>query len=1156
MADVIADLVAQISIDGSKFTKGMGQVNRQLKTVQEELKTARSRFKQTGNSTDLLGSKATTLSGKLKLQQSRLDLLNKAYKESKESTGEYSAKTQKLATQLEKAKRELGETEHELEQVNKELSAGKWKEYGEQMKTAGDKMQSVGRGMSNFGRSYSMKVTAPIVAGGIAVFKAASDWESAFTGVEKTVDGTAQEMKTLRGELRGMAKDIPASTTEIAAVAEAAGQLGIQTSNVEEFTRTMIDLGEATNMTSEQAATEFARFANIVGMSQKDFDKLGSSLVELGNNMATTEAEISEMSLRLAAQGKQVGMSEADILALAASMSSLGIKAESGGTSMTKVLKRINGAVDVGGDKLNQFAEAAGVSSEEFAKAWKDDPIKALDLFIKGLGKSGEEGENLTTILGELGIKGIRESDTLLRLAGASDILSEAVDTSTGAWKENTALTEEAEKRYETTASKLKIMWNRIKDVAITLGDSLIPAVMGAIDAAEPLIKKIESGAQAFSDMDESQQRTILKMIALVAAIGPASVVLGGLTTAIGGVFKIGGGLVGMLGKVGGAGLIGRLGMLGVSGPVGLAIAGVAGLALGIYALTKDNEELHEISMETTNALWDQAESLENLVNEFDSLQNKSRLTNDEFGRMIDIQAELEKTQNPSKVAELKDEYATLAEKSNLTNKEIDKMLELNDDIIEQSPIVEKVFTDKGSAVVVSTDAIKEYIQSLKDMSMFELNIQKEKALENEAELRQKNKDLAIEMEAVEERINELMVLRKMPLEEVKARIIEINELLQDGSVSIEEKKELTRELTSLMDVETGKAFEALEMYEEQRKKLVKKQELNEAELGQLEIINEKMVDMYLSEVDINFEKGKGLEKLDDEIIKLEQVRSEIVENTSAEQKNTQEYHDQLGKLDSSISKYKNIRDTIKEKTGYQSDGNKKQEDHNRQLSLALDEMEIMAPTQANTNRKIEDGTGEARKLTSELGKDVDKNVRVDDKGKAKKIHDKAKQSATKTITLSAAWTGVRAGLSSALRNFSLPGFADGTDHHLGGPFVAGEEGFELGRMGSRFEMLNFGMYDRPSGYEVFTHDESKKILGALNRMPAYATGASQSGEAGRVVNDLNNPQQIIEKTVAPEYVSVQVNIDGRSAAIVLAKPITDIQNKSEISRLRARGIN
>ena len=107
-----------------------------------------------------------------------------------------------------------------------------------------------------------------------------------------------------------MSNELPASANEIAKVAEAAGQLGIQTENILSFTRTMIDLGESTNLSAEQAATALARFANITQMPQDEFDKLGSVIVDLGNNLATTEAEIVEMGLRLAGAGGQIGRAE------------------------------------------------------------------------------------------------------------------------------------------------------------------------------------------------------------------------------------------------------------------------------------------------------------------------------------------------------------------------------------------------------------------------------------------------------------------------------------------------------------------------------------------------------------------------------------------------------------------------------------------------------------------------------------------------------------------------------------------------------------------------------------------------------------------------------------------------------------------------------
>ena len=115
--------------------------------------------------------------------------------------------------------------------------------------------------------------------------------------------------------LRDLAKNCPQVTQKLQTLRKR-GQLGIQTDKVVGFTKTMIDMGESTNMSADSAATSLARFANITGMSQDKFSNLGSAIVDLGNNLATTESEITEMGLRLAGAGKQIGMTEGDIVGL------------------------------------------------------------------------------------------------------------------------------------------------------------------------------------------------------------------------------------------------------------------------------------------------------------------------------------------------------------------------------------------------------------------------------------------------------------------------------------------------------------------------------------------------------------------------------------------------------------------------------------------------------------------------------------------------------------------------------------------------------------------------------------------------------------------------------------------------------------------------
>lgn len=312
--------------------------------------------------------------------------------------------------------------------------------------------------------------------------KAAMGWESAWAGVTKTVEGTPQQLQQVEDGLRGLTSVLPASHDEIAAVAEAAGQLGIETDNVVAFTRTMIDMGETTNLSANDAATSLARFMNIMGTAQGDVDNLGSAIVGLGNNYATTEAEIMDMAMRLAGAGKQVGLTEGQVLGLSTALSSVGIEAEAGGSAMSKVMIDIASSVDQGGSRLELFAKTAGVSAETFAEKWKSDPAAALSLFVKGLANAETQGSSTLGVLAELGITEVRMRDALLRSASAADIFSGAMSDGNTAFEENNALTLEAAKRYETVESKLAIAGNSIRDAAIDFGQVFLPAVSGAAE--------------------------------------------------------------------------------------------------------------------------------------------------------------------------------------------------------------------------------------------------------------------------------------------------------------------------------------------------------------------------------------------------------------------------------------------------------------------------------------------------------------------------------------------------------------------------------------------------------------------------------------------------------------------------------------------------
>ncbi|WP_019850624.1 phage tail tape measure protein [Desulfitobacterium sp. PCE1] len=622
--DLEKRITAKMVLDSTGFNSGIQGVNQQLKLAQSEFKASSEQLGVFGTNSERLKATTEGLSRQIDLQRQKVDIYQssiqktteklqnnikarddlkkkleeatakyndaiKLYgKESEEAnkakesvdklTEEYKQKEKQIENnaktinnytiKMNQAEEGLAKMQGELKKTNDELakSENKWLNAGKALEETSQKLKTTGETIGSAG-GVILKATAPLVGLGAASLKFGIDFQSAFAGVKKTVDATEEQLAGLSQGIRDLSKHMPQTASEIAGVAEAAGQLGIKTESILGFTKTMVMLGDATNLTSQQAATDLARLANITQMPQTEFDRLGSSIVALGNSMATTESEIVSMSLRLAAQGKQVGMSEAEIAALAGTMSSLGIEAEAGGTAMTTTLKKIQTAVAEGGDDLKAFADVARMSSQDFADLFNENAISALDVFVKGLANSSTEGKNLTTILSDLGITGIRESDTLLRMAGASELLSSAVETSTQAWKDNVALSNEAEQRYATTESKLLMLKNQFIDVGIKLGDVLIPYV-------EAAALKVGEFADWLGQLDEKTLNTAVQVV--------------GLTVAFGGILKVGGGAISTIGSI--AGGLGKLST--ALGTAKLATAGVstaasvAGGAGGLGALT------------------------------------------------------------------------------------------------------------------------------------------------------------------------------------------------------------------------------------------------------------------------------------------------------------------------------------------------------------------------------------------------------------------------------------------------------------------------------------------------------------------------------------------------------------------------------------------
>lgn len=405
-------------------------------------------------------------------------------------------------------------------------------------KTAADRLEQTAKQWKDLGGATDTLTKpfqvagAAMAAGAVASAKFAIDFENNFADVRKTVDGTDEQLNKIKQDIIDMTtvginghSAIPQTTAELTELAAAGGQLGIQTENISGFTETMAMMGSATNLAGEEGAKTLARFMNVANVSQGEVQNLGSSIVDLGNHFATTEAEIAAMAQRMGATGTAVGISAQDILAYSTALSSLGVEAEAGGSSISRIWMDIQTQVSTGGDLLSDFAEVSGKTTKEFAEGWKNDASGTFRDFVEGLSKS----KDLVGTLKNLGFDNIRDLQALQKLAGPQGIqlLNDALQRSNNAWSENTALVNEFENKAGTTASQIQVMKNNLVEAGHSLGETFLPTINNGVT-------DIKNFAQGIANMSDGQKQALITTGKWVIGLGAAGKATTGVIKGIG----------------------------------------------------------------------------------------------------------------------------------------------------------------------------------------------------------------------------------------------------------------------------------------------------------------------------------------------------------------------------------------------------------------------------------------------------------------------------------------------------------------------------------------------------------------------------------------------------------------------------------------------
>lgn len=469
----------------------------------------------------------------------------------------------------------------------------------------------------------------------------AAEFESSMASVKRTVGGDDAFITMLGDSFQELSTQMPITASELAAIASTAGQLGIAQGDVEGFTEVMAQLATTTDLTADNAATMLAQFANITGTTE--YDRLGATVAALGDATATTASKVVDMSQGMAAAASIAGMSETDILAIAAAVGSLGIEAAAGSTSMSQLITTLYKATETG-DNLAEFASVAGMSAEQFKQAWGADAVGTMNAFIQGLNNVERNGKSAVVILDELGISNVRQTKAILGLASAGDLLGNTIAQANAAWSSNTALTEKAGIMYNTTGAKLTMLQNAANNVSIAIGDALNPTISGAAGLLTDLVQPI-------GDFISANPELVQGLAVTAGALGVATAAVAAYEAKVK--------LAAIASKVFGTAVSGHFGaILAIAGGLGalvttLGLLGKAGADTGASF-----QELQEQYTELSDTI-EQNQSVIDLVEQYKQLSKEVKAIGELDPEDIQLKATIENSgvtqENLDLIDELKD---------------------------------------------------------------------------------------------------------------------------------------------------------------------------------------------------------------------------------------------------------------------------------------------------------------------------------------------------------------------------------------------------------------------------------------------------------------------------------------------------------------------
>lgn len=586
-----------VEIDGSTtgLQSALKEVNTQIKNTQSQLKDVEKLLKLDPSNTELLAQKQRLLTDAIKETKEKLETLKTAA----QSANEQLANGEISQEQYDALQREIVETEEKLKSL--ETQAATTNATLAKIEEVGTKLQSVGDKISGVGTKLTTSVTVPLVAAGSAAVKTAADFESSMSQVQATMGITADSMSEVDGQsvntmetLSALAKEMGATTafsaTECAEALNYLALAGYDTQQMCDTLPTVLNLAAAGGFDLATASDMVTDAMSALGMETSEADVMVDQMAKTASSTNTSVEQLGEGILKIGATAKSIKGGTAELNTALGILANNGIKGAEGGTHLRNVILSLQSPTDKAASLLDSLGVSVYDSSGQMRSL--NDILGDLNTSMDGM-TSAERDNIISTIFNKTDLASV---NALLANTGETwASLQESITNSSGAAQQM------ADTQLDNLSGQLTILKSALEGLAISIGEILLPVIKN-------IVAKIQSFVDWLNNLSDAQKETIVKVAAVVAALGPMLVIIGKLTSTVGsamtGFSSLAKGIAQLGVKVaGGTGSITSMGsaIAAVAGPVLAVVAVVATLVAAFKHLWDTNEEFRE----AITAIWD-----------------------------------------------------------------------------------------------------------------------------------------------------------------------------------------------------------------------------------------------------------------------------------------------------------------------------------------------------------------------------------------------------------------------------------------------------------------------------------------------------------------------------------------------------------------------